>query len=132
MLLTCPRDIWFFLLSGVSLGQPLNGGIMKKFQIALALLAGAVSYGTFSWATNESPKSAAKAVLSYDPDSQRLRVEGMDEQGNLTSTLMFEPTNEGLIARGPDGQILMSAKPDNGALVLADASGKIMGRYDPS
>ncbi|MDD5656987.1 MAG: DUF3332 family protein [Elusimicrobia bacterium] len=73
-----------------------------------------------------------QAVLSYTPETKRLRVDSF-RNGKLKGTVVFEPGTSGMEARGANGELLMQARTmENGQIVLSDAAGRQMGTYDPS
>ncbi|MFA6004069.1 MAG: DUF3332 family protein [Elusimicrobiota bacterium] len=73
-----------------------------------------------------------QAVLSYMPDTKRLRVDSF-HKGKLSSTVVFEPGAEGMVAKDAQGAVMMQAKTsDSGLVVLSDASGRTVGTYDPA
>jgi hypothetical protein len=106
-----------------------------------ASLGDAIIFNSIEFWTGKNPVTAKnvksieagdkQAVLSYTPDAHRLRVDNF-EKGRITSTLIFEQGQEGMEARDAKGALLMSAKTVEGLVVLSDASGKQVGKYDPA
>jgi hypothetical protein len=73
-----------------------------------------------------------QAVLSYTPETKRLRVDSF-RNGKLDKTVVFEQGTEGMVARDAKGTVIMTAKTiDNGMIVLSDTNGKNVGTYDPA
>ena len=72
-----------------------------------------------------------QAVLNYIPDAHRLRVDSF-RKGRRVATIVFEPGADGMVAHDEKGKTLMTARSSEGQVILADASGREMGRYDSS
>ena len=72
-----------------------------------------------------------QAVLSYTPETKRLRVDSF-RNGKHDKTVVFEPGTSGMEARDANGNVLMTARTlDNGQIVLSDNNGKQVGTYSP-
>ena len=71
-----------------------------------------------------------QAVLSYTPETKRLRVDSF-HGGKLNNTVIFEQETEGMVARNGKGEVIMKARTqDNGQVTLPDPSGREVGTYD--
>lgn len=81
--------------------------------------------------TKSLQKGDQQAVLHYDRALRRLRVDGFDK-GRHTATLVFEPSAGGMVARDESGKVLMTARTENGQVVLSDAGGRVVSRHNPS
>jgi hypothetical protein len=107
----------------------------------VSVLADAIVFNSWQFWTGKNPVTAknvrsieqgdAQAVLSYTPESHRLRVDSF-QKGKLASTYIFEPGVDGMVARNVQGEVLMTAKTVAGMIVLQDGSGKPIGQYDPA
>ncbi len=100
-----------------------------------ALLGDAIVFNSIEFWTGNNPvklsrrvsNGDASAVISYAPDARRLRVDSF-EKGRPTSTVVLEPGDQGMVARGADGRLLASAATEGASVVLRDAAGKEIGR----
>lgn len=73
-----------------------------------------------------------QAVLSYTPQSKRLRVDSF-RNGRPQGTVIFEPGAQGMVARDAQGEIILKARTmDDGHIVISDVHDRLMGIYDPS
>jgi hypothetical protein len=106
-----------------------------------ATLADAVVLNSIEFWSGKNPVTAKnvksiqagdeQAVLSYAPDSKRLRVDSF-RNGRPEATVIFEPTSGGMVARGSSGEVLMKASTlAGGRVVLTRPDGSQLGTYDP-
>lgn len=126
-------------------GKWVNEGVFLGLNIlpvyGFAMLGDAIVFNSVEFWTGKNPILAKnvksvqqgdlQAVMSYTPGDHRLRVDSF-EKGKLASTVVFEQGKEGMEARDAKGGVIMTAKSVDGVVVLADASGKQLGRYDPA
>ncbi|OGR83073.1 MAG: hypothetical protein A3J74_06505 [Elusimicrobia bacterium RIFCSPHIGHO2_02_FULL_57_9] len=129
---------WNSEVSGKWINEGVFLGLAALHVYTVSILADAVIFNSIEFWSGNNPialketkriyRGEAQAVLNYAPESRRLRVDSFDK-GRLISTLVFEPSAQGMVARDGRGAILMTAKTENDKVVVADASGKIIGRY---
>jgi len=76
--------------------------------------------------TKSLEHGSEQIVMKYDRDSGRLRLDRFNG-GRHEKTLIFEPTSEGMVARGEDG-VLMIARREGESVVILDATGAEVSR----
>jgi len=124
-------------------GKWINEGVFLVFIIVpvygATILVDGIVLNSIEWWGGKNPVDARniksiqsgeeQAVLNYTPDTHRLRVDSF-RKGRRVGTVIFEPGAEGMVAHDEKGQTLMTARTVDDQVVLADASGKEVGRYD--
>jgi len=127
-------------------GKWVNEGVFLGMAILpvyfFATLGDAIIFNSIEFWGGKNPVQAKnvksiqagdeQAVLSYTPETKRLRVDSF-RNGKLNGTVIFEPGTDGMVARNGNGEVIMKAKTlDSGLITLSDASGRQVGTYDPN
>jgi len=104
--------------------------------LADALVFNSVEFWTgknpvYSKAPRELSNGDYSAVLSYRPDSRRLRVDRF-KKGRPAGAILIEPSADGMLARSADGGVLLRAITVDGRVLLRDAQGREIARRDPA
>ncbi|MFC1522020.1 DUF3332 family protein [Elusimicrobiota bacterium] len=77
-------------------------------------------------------KGKDQAVMTYLPDSKRLRVDNFRAGKHIFTYILKPGTDGNMIATDENDKVLMSATTTDGMIVVTSTTGKEVGRYHPS
>jgi len=104
----------------------------------VALLGDSLIFNSLQFWTGNNPvakntrsvrEGDEQAVMNFEPAKNRLRIDAF-EKGRHQSTVIIEPSGEGMVAKDAHGAVLMSAKTVDGRVVVADPSGKVVNQSE--